>query len=208
MAKRPEPSEPVVKTLFALSRNVCAFSDSERGEDYEQRLTDPAWKRVRARICHIRGLLPDSARHDASMTDVARNAYENLILMCPNHHNLIDDLEPDRYSVDVLTEMKQRAELHGGAATAWADDEMLSRLARSAIAAMRQTWWGRRYSPIVRARQIQVGTVIDYNGEPVEISDVVRRADGHSVHLTFAEQIENVVGWDLDDDDPLNIHTF
>jgi hypothetical protein len=128
--------------------------------------------------------------------------------MCPNHHNLIDDLEPDRYSVDVLTEMKQRAELHGGAATAWADDEMLSRLARSAIAAMRQTWWGRRYSPIVRARQIQVGTVIDYNGEPVEISDVVRRADGHSVHLTFAEQIENVVGWDLDDDDPLNIHTF
>jgi len=28
--------------------------------------------------------------------------------MCPNHHNLIDDLEPEMYSVDFLLELKER----------------------------------------------------------------------------------------------------
>ena len=28
------------------------------------------------------------------MTDAERNSYENLTLLCPNCHNLIDNLEP------------------------------------------------------------------------------------------------------------------
>lgn len=38
VAKRPKPSESVVKTLFALSRNIYAFSDLERGEPARRRL--------------------------------------------------------------------------------------------------------------------------------------------------------------------------
>lgn len=85
MAKRSEPSVSVVKTLFAASQNLCAFSDIETGERCSERLTDPSWNRVRARICHIHGMLPGSARHDVAMTDEQRNSYENLILLCPNH---------------------------------------------------------------------------------------------------------------------------
>jgi hypothetical protein len=99
MPSKPyEPREPVVKTLFAYSNNVCSFADAERGSPAcEEQLTNPGWKRVKGRICHIRGESPGSARYEESMTDEARRAYDNLILLCPNHHTLIDDLEPDRY---------------------------------------------------------------------------------------------------------------
>jgi hypothetical protein len=187
------------------------FSDLERAEYCEQKLTDPTWKQVRARICHIRGLLPTSARHDSSLTGQELNRYENLLLLCPNHHALIDDLEPDRYTVELLEAMKARAEQHGGS-TEWADEHDMDTMARSAIGLMRQVWWGRRYLPIVRATQIRAGSIIDYEGEPVEISKVVKRPDGHSVHLDFSQPLQvqagTIVGWDLDDEDPLNVHTL
>lgn len=211
VTRRAEPSDSVVKTLFAHSGNACGFSDPERAEYCEQRLTNPEWKRVRARICHIRGLLASSERYDATMADSQRNAYENLLLLCPNHHSLIDDLEPDRYTVEELAAMKDRAERHAPSAQ-WADDRSFERMARSAITIMRQIWWGQRHLPIVRARQVQVGSLIEYEGEGVEIAETVRRRDGRSVHLTFAVPVETpagtIVGWDLDDDDPLNIYVF
>src|SRR5437879_1102376 len=105
-AKRPRYSETVVKALFAMSRNVCAFVDVGTGRACEETLTDPQWKRVKAEIAHIRGLLPTSARYDADYEDP--NGFENLCLLCPTHHTQIDDLEPERYTVEVLLEMKNR----------------------------------------------------------------------------------------------------
>jgi hypothetical protein len=208
VAKRPEPSEPTVKTLFAHSSNICGFSDLERGEYCEQRLTDPKWRKVRARICHIRGLLPTSARYDPAMTEHERNAYENLLLLCPNHHTLIDDLEPDRYTVAVLDQMKGRAERHASPPT-WSSDSEFAFMARSALAVMRQIWWGHRELPVVRAKQLVAGSLIAYEGHLVRISEVARRPDGHSVHLIFAEPVAleagTVTSWDLDDEDPVNI---
>ena len=46
----------VVKTLFALSGNRCAFYDPEGlRPTCEEPLCDPAWRSVKARICHIYG---------------------------------------------------------------------------------------------------------------------------------------------------------
>jgi hypothetical protein len=57
------------------------------------------------------------------MTDEERDSFDNLILMCPNHHQLVDDLEPENYSVEFLTDMKQRATVRPDA---WRyDDEYL-----------------------------------------------------------------------------------
>lgn len=44
------------------------------------------------------------------MTSEDRDHFANLILMCPNHHLEIDSLSPEKYSAEVLTEMKERAE--------------------------------------------------------------------------------------------------
>lgn len=117
-----------MKTLFAHSNNVCAFSGGRAA--CEEKLTDPTWKSVKAIICHIHGLHPGSARYDPTMTDAERNDYDNLILMCPNHSRLIDDLEPDNYPADALRVMKERYE-EQAATTSWRPDE--SELARFAI---------------------------------------------------------------------------
>ena len=92
--------EADLKRLFALSHNVCAFPQCD------QRIADPRWPSVQAEICHIYGLRAGSARHDPNLPDDEVNAFENLLLLCPNHHRLIDDLEPDAWPPQRLIELK------------------------------------------------------------------------------------------------------
>jgi hypothetical protein len=133
--RRPALSESVVKTLFAWSGNRCAFIDPDNGRGCEEKLTDPAWPRVKARVSHIRGLNVGSARH-AELPPGELNAFENLILLCPNHHALVDDLEPERFPVDALEAMKARS-MVDPAAAGWAPgDAELRRVARLLLAAM------------------------------------------------------------------------
>jgi hypothetical protein len=127
---RTRPSDATVKTLFALSANVCAFND-DRGA-CEVHLTDPSWTGVQARICHIQGLRPGSARYNPAMSDRERNHFDNLLLLCPNHHGRVDDLEPKRYTVEVLTRMKARG-LESLPASQWAPDAELARFASAAL---------------------------------------------------------------------------
>lgn len=89
-----------LKRLFALSHNVCAFPGCD------QRIADTQWRSVQAEICHIYGLNPGSARHDPGLPQDDLNDFENLLLMCPNHHRVIDDLEPDAWPAERLLELK------------------------------------------------------------------------------------------------------
>jgi len=91
----------VLKKLFALSRNRCAFPVCEAA------LSKPEWPEVLAEVCHIYGLNGGSARHDPRMTTAELNDYPNLLLMCPTHHKLIDRLEPERWSPEELLDMKR-----------------------------------------------------------------------------------------------------
>ena len=86
--------EADLKRLFALSHNVCAFPGCD------QRIADARWPTVQAEICHIGGLNPGSARHDPELPEERLNAFENLLLLCPNHHRVIDELEPDAWPTD------------------------------------------------------------------------------------------------------------
>jgi len=95
-------SQATVQRLYGRSGNQCAFP----GCDY-QIITDGG--QVQGRICHIKGLRPGSARYDSTQTDKQRNTYENLVLLCANHHDAIDAQEED-YTVEVLHEMKALAE--------------------------------------------------------------------------------------------------
>src|SRR5438309_9868631 len=52
---------------------------------------------------------PGSARYDPGQTDVERHAYDNLILMCPTHHTVIDDDE-EAYTVERLHKIKAEHE--------------------------------------------------------------------------------------------------
>lgn len=131
--KRPTFSETVVKTLFGFSNNVCGFIDIDTGEACEEQMTDPTWKRVNGEIAHIRGWAPGSARYEVNMTDEERNAFPNLLLLCPGHHKRVDDLDPDRYSVAKMEEMKERGSGASATGSDWAADAALAMFARDAI---------------------------------------------------------------------------
>ena len=55
-----------------------------------------------------------ASRNDASQTPVERDDYANLVLLCPNHHTLIDKPENEKkYTVAVLQKMKSDHEGFG-----------------------------------------------------------------------------------------------
>lgn len=86
----------VAKKLYAKSGNQCSFpgctvllyDDANIGQ-----------------ICHINGLKPGSARHDPSLSRKELNSYENLILLCPTHHDMVDQDEKT-YTIEYLKQMK------------------------------------------------------------------------------------------------------
>lgn len=135
----PDPRQPVVKTLFALSGNACAFREPGLPA-CEQRLTDPAWDSVNARICHISGRRPGSARYDPTMTNAQRREFANLILLCPTHHVRIDELERDRFTVEMLREMKAKSEISAEPVERWSTPDRLDALSRESLARMRALW--------------------------------------------------------------------
>lgn len=56
-------------------------------------------------IAHIEAEKPGGARYNSNQPDADRFGYENLILLCPNHHTLMDK-DPDTYTVEVLRVIK------------------------------------------------------------------------------------------------------
>ncbi|HEX4434104.1 MAG TPA: hypothetical protein VH012_04690 [Acidimicrobiales bacterium] len=150
MAKRrTDPGLTTIKNLFAVSHNHCAFRDPEdKSSGCEVKLTDRKWKQVKARICHIRGEAPTSARYDESMTDKERRHFDNLILLCPNHHSQIDDCEPERFTVEVLTEIKRKAEEAAEAWELWATDDLLNHAAEALQLTMQRLSGLQRLQPV------------------------------------------------------------
>ncbi|UWU66096.1 hypothetical protein [Bradyrhizobium sp. NC92] len=91
------PTESTLKRLFALSGNRCPFPNCPATLTYNGRLI--------GEVCHIKGDNPGAARYDPAQTDKERQAYENLIAMCPTHHTVIDDDE-ESYPVYRILKMK------------------------------------------------------------------------------------------------------
>ncbi len=91
------PSASTVKRLFAKSSDRCAFPRCVASLTYGETLI--------GEICHIKGDKPGSPRYDSGQSDEDRQSYDNLIILCPNHHTVIDDDE-DAYTVTRLQKMK------------------------------------------------------------------------------------------------------
>src|SRR5262249_27866768 len=98
-----EPSRPTVKRLFALSGNLCAFPLCTSP------LVDPETHSILGEICHIRGENPGSARYDPAQSPDDRHSFDNLVLMCGQHHKVIDD-NPHQYPIDRLRAIKVKHE--------------------------------------------------------------------------------------------------
>lgn len=93
------PSLKTIKTLFAKSGNRCAFPRCE-SPIIEGSGT------VVGQICHINARNSKGPRYNSNMSAKEINDLGNLILLCANHHQVIDD-NPAVYISDLLIEMKK-----------------------------------------------------------------------------------------------------
>ncbi len=93
------------KKLYAKSGNKCAMYGCDvqlfpHETDFNSSV-----------IAHIEGVELKSARHNAYLSNEEVNDYDNLILLCPNHHNEIDAPENlTKYTVSYLKRMKKEHE--------------------------------------------------------------------------------------------------
>ncbi|MFG2825642.1 tetratricopeptide repeat protein [Kitasatospora sp. NPDC048365] len=58
-------------------------------------------------IAHIRAQRPGGKRHDSSWTREQLDGPENLLLLCPPHHKVIDGVDADAYPVELLESWKR-----------------------------------------------------------------------------------------------------
>lgn len=113
------PTAATIKRLFAVSRNGCAFPRCTVP------IVDAASGKVTGRICHIKARQPGGPRYDESQSETERHAFENLILLCPIHHDVIDS-DLASYTVERLTAMKREHE--AGQPSQEPTDEIVSQL--------------------------------------------------------------------------------
>jgi hypothetical protein len=94
-------SDKTIKRLFALSGNLCAFPGCTRRLVNGKNAKD-------SNICHIEAANIGGERYNENMTDDERADYDNLILLCVQHHDETNDV--NKYTVSVLKQMKKNHE--------------------------------------------------------------------------------------------------
>jgi hypothetical protein len=96
-------SSKTLKVLFALSGNQCAHPECTNT------LIEPATEKsdalVTAHICHIYAISTNGPRGKSQLTQEELNSPENLILLCRNHHAVVDG-QYETYPADMLKEWK------------------------------------------------------------------------------------------------------
>lgn len=121
-----QPSQQTIKRLFAISGNVCAFPNCITPLVYE------GTGKVTGRICHIKGRSPGGPRYDPEQTEDERHDFDNLLLLCSIHHDIIDS-DPLSYTVELLRDMKMTHEKKHGVSSILSDEIANKLLATSNV---------------------------------------------------------------------------
>jgi hypothetical protein len=82
-ARKYKPS--TVRRLVTLSGNECAHPDCSKKLIAEDGIS------IISKICHIAAASKEGPRFDDKMTDDERRGFNNLILLCDEHHVIIDN---------------------------------------------------------------------------------------------------------------------
>ncbi|GAA3554050.1 hypothetical protein [Snuella lapsa] len=91
-----------IKRLFAESNNQCAKPNCHRSLIAEDNIT------VIGKICHIEAANKNGPRFNEDMNNDQRRSYDNLILLCDEHHRMIDNPQNEsKYKKEKLLEWKQ-----------------------------------------------------------------------------------------------------
>lgn len=99
-----KPSD--IKRLFAFSGNQCAEPSCNKPMIAED------GKVVIGEVCHISAASKDGPRYRKDMDDNARRSFDNLILLCDEHHKMIDNTENlTSYPENLLISWKKKHQI-------------------------------------------------------------------------------------------------
>jgi hypothetical protein len=185
------PSDPVIKRLFAVSSNRCAFPAC----------TEPLveGETVVGEVCHIRSAREGHPRYDPKQAEAERNGFDNLILLCRKHHKIVDT-EVDCYPPALLTEMKKAHEARPSGRVTVTDD-MVQRLGKqlSAISeimlleAARRAYSETRNYAVAAHAEMSDATPDNILIEPVTIDNPTKDFDLKDDTLTLRERYGSAV---------------
>ena len=102
----PSPSALTLNMLFAKAAGRCQFEGCNKPVLFDE-LTLREYNK--SNVAHIVASSPKGARGDAIRSHQLSDKLSNLMLMCPEHHKLIDDF-PDDYPEERLLEIKRTHE--------------------------------------------------------------------------------------------------
>lgn len=91
------PSQSTVRTVFALSGGVCAFPECRVGID--------DGSAAALELAQIAATNPGGPRYDPAGEPEASISADNFLVLCANHHNLID-ADPGTFDASALREMR------------------------------------------------------------------------------------------------------
>jgi len=93
--------QTIVKRLFSLSGNLCAYPNCP------EKIVNESGT-VIGEICHIEAAEFKGERYNDSSNDEYRRSFENLILLCSNHHKKTNDVK--EYTPEKLKNYKAEHE--------------------------------------------------------------------------------------------------
>ena len=96
-----------IKMLYGKAAGRCSFPECRTELILEEKKTRET-KQI-GKIAHIIAHSDNGPRKDRSYSREKRNTYDNLILLCGTHHDIVDTMEPD-YSIKGLRQMKKKHE--------------------------------------------------------------------------------------------------
>lgn len=103
-----------IKLLWGLSAARCAYPDCQQECVIEATADDVSI--TIGKIAHMVAHSDDGPRADPTMPQEARDSYDNLLLLCGNHHDEVDG-QPNTFTVDDLKRWKADQE-------AWVRDRL------------------------------------------------------------------------------------
>lgn len=100
------PTKATINILFGKAAGRCQFDGCNKSVLFDD-ITLAQYNK--SNVAHIVASSPNGARGDPVRSHQLSDKLENLMLLCPDHHKLIDDYEAD-YPEERLLEMKESHE--------------------------------------------------------------------------------------------------
>jgi hypothetical protein len=99
-----------IKILWSRAAGRCSLPDCRAKLVVDASKAVPSQKVLVGKNCHIVAEQPGGPRGNSILAIEDRNSYPNLILLCSNHHDIIDQ-DPASWPVELLHQVKADHEL-------------------------------------------------------------------------------------------------